>query len=435
MKILLKGFKALIVDKIQENLSITIESGRIKKISEGEDSCKLNPKDFDKVIDGENKLVIPGFVNTHTHLAMVLFRGYADDLPLKRWLEEEIWPAERKLTAEDVYWASLLGIAEMIRSGTTTFADMYFYMDAVAKAVEESGIRAMLSYGMIAPKPGAKAKRELSIAQEFLEGFHRSAEGRITVALSPHAPYTCADSVWKRTVELARKYQVMIHTHLSETEDEVERFLEERDLSPAEYLDMLEVFTVPVLAAHCVHLNLVDIGILARNKVSVAHCPGSNMKMGSGIAPVSSLIESGVNVAIGTDGVASNNNLDMLEEIRLAALAQKGLLADTTLIPAEKALQMGTLCGARALGLENEIGTIAEGKKADLIIFNLDKPHLIPQYNLISNLVYAASAQDVETVIIEGRIVMENEEIKTFDEEEVKNRVKKLQEKYARRTK
>lgn len=431
MKILLKGFTTLLADKVKEDISIAIEAGRIKKISEG--SRKLDPKNFDKVISGENKLVIPGFVNAHTHLAMILFRGYADDIPLQRWLEEEIWPAERKLTKEDVYWASLLGIAEMIRSGTTTFADMYFYMDSVAKAVEESGMRAMLAYGIIAPKSGLKAKHELSIAQEFLEGFHRSANGRITVALGPHAPYTCAESVWKSTIELARKYEVMIHTHLSETEAEVESFSEERGLSPVEYLDMLEVFTVPVLAAHCVHLNLVDIGILARNKVSVAHCPGSNMKMGSGIAPITSLLESGVNVAIGTDGVASNNNLDMLEEIRLAALAQKGLLADSTLLPAKKTLEMGTLCGARALGLEKEIGTIAEGKKADLIIFNLDKPHLIPQYNLISNLVYAASAQDVETVIIDGRIVMEDHTIKTFDEEEAKIRVKELKDKYTRR--
>ncbi len=442
MRILLRDFVLLTpaeergAFQLVRGCSLALAEGRIERITQ--DPKELEPAqarfDFDKVIDGGGrKLLMPGLVNAHTHLAMVLFRGYADDLPLDRWLEEAIWPAERELTAEEVYWGSLLGLAELIRSGTTAIADMYFFMDEVARAVEQSGLRALLAYGMIAPDPDPRERleRELERGLELAERWHGKADGRIRVALGPHAPYTCTDELWQRAVELARERELMIHTHLAETAREVEDFRARRGLTPVEHLERLGVFEagVGVLAAHGVHLSESDICILAKyNNVAIVHNPTSNMKLGSGIAPVKELLEAGVELALGTDGAASNNNLDLLEEVRLAALLQK-VRGDPTALPAAEALWLGTLGGARALGLE-EVGIIREGMKADLIVLDLDQPHLIPEYDLVSNLVYAASSRDVETVIVDGQVVMEDRKILSFDEAEAKDQVRRLSEKY-----
>jgi 5-methylthioadenosine/S-adenosylhomocysteine deaminase len=424
MRILLEDFTLLPTpDGPEEFGSIVIEGERIVRIG---NSFALEGTPFDRVIEGEGRLVMPGLVNAHTHLAMVLFRGFADDLPLQEWLEEAIWPAEKHLREEEVYWASLLGIAELFRSGVTAFADMYFYMDQVSKAVEESGIRALLAHGMIAPDE-AKAEQKLGRGLELVEEWHNAAGGRIQIALGPHAPYTCHQSLWERVVKLAEEYRIMIHTHLAETAREVESSLKRYGQSPVEYLEGLGVFEVPVLVAHCVHLTDRDIDILAEHDVQVAHNPTSNMKLGSGVAPVKRLLERGINVALGTDGAASNNDLDMWEELRLAALLAK-VGGDPTALPAPAALKLATINGAQALGLEG--GELKEGAVADLIILNLDSPHLLPQYNLVSNLVYAAHPGDVETVIINGEIVMENRKIRTFDEKEVKVRVKEISKKY-----
>jgi len=431
MKILLKDFTALTLAEppVREGISIAVEDGLIVQITE-----EPPPETrFDRVISGEGRLVMPGLVNAHTHLAMVLMRGYADDLPLMRWLEEEIWPLEAKLTEEDVYWGSLLGIAEMIRSGTTCFADMYFHMEAVARAVEESGLRALLAYGIIAPEPGEKLKRELEVTREFLERRHNTARGRIRVALGPHAPYTCHPQVWEEAVELAREHQTLIHTHLAETETEVQNALKEWGLTPVGRLKSLGVFEVPVLAVHGVHLTEEDLEILAEGDVRVVHNPTSNLKLASGFAPIWKLLARGIKVAVGTDGAASNNNLDMLEEIRLAALLQKGILKEATALPALEALKLGTRRGAQALGW-NEIGTIEVGRRADLVVLRTDQPHWIPNYDPISNLVYSAQAADVETVIIDGRIIMEERKIQTFDEEEAKAHVREFERRHRRRS-
>ena len=423
MRILLKDVTLLPTpDDPEEHVSIVIEGPRIVQIGNSSEMGEA----FERVIEGEGKLVMPGLVDAHTHLAMVLFRGFADDLPLREWLEEEIWPAERELTPEEIYWASLLGCAELLRSGVTAFADMYFYMDEVARAARESGLRALLAYGMIA-KDEARAEQELERGLELVEGWHGAADGRIRVAFGPHAPYTCGETLWERTVELAKQHGLMIHTHLAETASEVEEFKQGHGITPVEWLARLGVFAVPVLAAHCVHLDGGDLDILAEHDVQVVHNPSSNMKLGSGIAPVGKLLERGINVALGTDGAASNNDLDMWEELRLAALLAK-VGGDPTALPAPAALKLATTNGARALGLGE--GGLREGAVADLIILNLNSSHLTPQYNLVSNLVYAAHAGDVETVIIDGKIVMEDGEIKTFNEEEVKIKVKEISKKY-----
>jgi len=427
MRILLKGFTILpSPDRPPEEGSLVISGERIAWVGVGSPEPESDSDDddgpFDRVLEGQGRLVMPGLVNAHTHLAMVLFRGFADDLPLKEWLEGAIWPAERHLKPQEVYWATLLGCAELLHSGVTAFADMYFYMDEVARAVEVSGLRAQLAYGMIAPDP-EKEGPELERGLELVKRWHGAAEGRIQVALAPHAPYTCGAGLWERAVELAQEHKVMIHTHLAETEKEVADSLERHGRSPVEYLEDLGVFSIPVLAAHCVHLSERDIEILAEHDVRVVHNPTSNMKLGSGVAPVQKLLAAGVNVALGTDGAASNNDLDMWEEMRLAALLAKQS-GEPTALPAPQALRLATTDGARALGLPE--GEIREGAPADLIILNLERAHLIPQYNLVSNLVYAAHAADVETVIVAGEILMEEGRIMKFDEEEAKAKVREI---------
>ncbi|MGQ9477951.1 MAG: amidohydrolase [Candidatus Bipolaricaulia bacterium] len=426
-RILLKDFALLSTpDGPAEECSLVIEDERIARIGKAEE---IGRGYFDRVIEGRGKLAMPGLINAHTHLAMVLFRGYADDLPLREWLEGAIWPAERHLKPEEVYWASLLGIAELLRSGVTAFADMYFYMDEVAKAVEESGIRAQLSYGMIAPDR-ERAERELEKGLELVERWHGRANGRITVALAPHAPYTCEEGLWQRAVEEAIARGIRLHTHLAETAQEVADSLSRYGKSPVEYLADLGAFAAPVLAAHCVHLSDRDIELLAEHDVQVVHNPSSNMKIGSGIAPVQKLLDAKVNVALGTDGAGTNNNLDMWEELRLAALLAK-VGGDPTALPAPQALKLATLNGARALGLDSEgVGPLREGMAADLVILNLEGPHLTPEYNLASNLAYSLNSADVETVIVAGEVLMENREIKAFDEAEAKLKVREMSAKY-----
>lgn len=428
MKILITNCTAITANALRPRVAIAIENAKISKIGEIPQDAEER---FEKIIDGQDKIAIPGFVNTHTHLAMVLLRGYADDQNLQRWLADEIWPAEKKLTEEDVYWASLLGIAEMIRSGTTTFADMYFFMDAVGQAVQESGMRALIAYGVIAPQPGAKADRELEITEGLLKRWHGQAEDRIRVAVAPHAPYTCCDEVWQRARALAMQYNTLIHTHLQETRSEVEESLRAFGQTPTERLAALGIFAAPTLAAHGVHLQARDLEIVARRGVRLAHCPTSNLKLGSGIAKVKEWRKRGLTVGIGTDGAASNNNLDMLEEMRLAALLAK--VEDPTALPAAEVLEMATRGGAGALGWENA-GLLAEGQKADIVLLKTHSVQWVPGFNPVSDLVYAAHSTDVETVIIDGRVVMEQQEIKTFDEERAKAKVRELRAKYEKTT-
>lgn len=377
------------------------------------------PADFrtGRVIGGDKMLAMPGFVNCHTHASMTLLRSYADDLPLMKWLKEKIWPFEENMTADDIYWGAMLCCVEMIKSGTTTFADMYMYMDRVAEAVENTGMRAVLSRGMIGFGPnGEKALEE---SKEFIRQYNGAAEGRVTCMFGPHAPYTCPPEYIQRVMENAGELGVGIHIHLAETRTEVEDISRKYGKTPIQLMDSIGLFELPVLAAHCVHLDDTDIEILAAKKVGIAHNPESNMKLASGIAPVQRLLNAGAIVGLGTDGAASNNNLDMLEELRSAALLQKVATEDATSMPASTALAMATREGARVLGLEKEIGVLKPGYKADIILLDMDKPHLYPSHNPVAHVAYAASSADVDTTIINGRVVMENRRLLTVDEKEI----------------
>ena len=406
--------------QIIEKGFIVIEDNIIADMGSGE----AETAGYDLVIDGENQVVLPGFINTHTHAAMTLLRSYADDLPLMEWLETKIWPLEDRLTAEDIYWGTMLAIVEMIKSGTTTFADMYFYMDEVAKAVESSGMRACLSRGMVGIGP--QSEQAITDSIDLVNKWHNQGEGRITVMLGPHAPYTCPPEYLQKVAELAHKLKVGVHIHVAETSGEVADTVRKYGKTPVELLKDAGLFENHVLAAHCVHLSENDIAILAESGAGIAHNPESNMKLASGIAPVPQLLAAGIPVALGTDGASSNNNLDMLQEMRTCALLHKVNSMDPTVLPAYKALEMATVNGAQALGLGNKIGRLQKGYKADMIIIDLEAAHQIPRYDIVANLVYAGQASDVDTVIIDGKIVMKNRQIKTLNEAEVFKMAKKI---------
>lgn len=368
-----------------------------------------------RVIDCHNKLIVPGFVNTHTHAAMSLFRSYADDMLLMDWLKTKIWPAEENLTSDDVYWGTLLAIAEMIKSGTTCFADMYFFMPDVAKAVAESGIRAVLSRGMAGVAP--TANQALAESENFYNEWHNAADGRISVMLGPHAPYTCPPDYLKKVTALAEKLGSQIHIHLSETAGEVADCQKQYGKSPIALMAELGLLDYGVLAAHCVHVSPEDITIMQQKKVRVAHNPGSNMKLASGVAPVPDMLAAGICVGLGTDGAASNNNLDMLEELRLAAMLHKVHRLDPLAVPAKSAVAMATSHGAEALGLGKVTGKLEASYKADITIFDMKEPHWYPRHDHISLLTYAASGRDVHTVIVDGKVLLDNQQLTTIDQE------------------
>ncbi|MEW6661258.1 MAG: amidohydrolase [Bacillota bacterium] len=393
---------------------IAVEGSTI--ISVGPPGTKPAGWEADQEISARGMVAMPGFVNAHTHAAMTLLRGYADDLPLMQWLEQKIWPLESRLESDDVYWAAMLCIIEMIRGGTTTFADMYFWMDRVAEAVAESGIRANLSRGLIGVQ--ANGDEALRDNVDFIKTWHGQANGRITAMLGPHAPYTCPPDYLKKVVARSEELGVGLHIHIAETKSEVETINNLYQRTPVEHLEKTGLFSRPVLAAHCVHLTQNDIEICRKWDVKVVHNPQSNMKLASGVAPVPLMLQAGIKVALGTDGAASNNNLDMMEEMRAAALLHKVFTSDSTVIPSYQALLMATRYGAEAIGLR-EVGVLGPGMKADIILVDFHRPHLYPCHDVLAHLVYAAQSGDVHTVIIDGEIVMENRELKTIDMEKV----------------
>lgn len=360
----------------------------------------------DKLVDGRGDLLLPGFVNTHCHAAMTLFRGYGEDLPLSRWLNERIFPAEDRLTTESVYWGSMLAIAEMLRNGVTSFSDMYFFCPETAQAALETGIKANISRSLVSFADGIKLSEDTRFkeAVELADAYHGAGEGRIRVDFSLHAEYTNRPDYCAAVSEYAASRGLGMQIHLSETEDEHNACIERHGKTPAAFLADLGVFRCPTTAAHCVWVTDEDIELLRAHGVTAAHNPTSNLKLGSGVMPLRKLLDGGVNVALGTDGAASNNTLDVLRELRLCAILHKGINRQADITTAAEMLPLATVNGARAQG-RPDCGTIAVGARADLILLDLSAPHNIPAYDLDATVAYSAESSDVRMTMVDGRIL------------------------------
>ena len=380
-----------------------------------------------QVIDATGCLVMPGLVNTHTHAAMTLFRGLADDLPLMTWLQEHIFPAEAKFVNPDmVYWCSKLAAAEMLLSGTTTVADGYFYEESAALAFSEAGMRAVPAQGVVDfPAPGVPDPAgNIKAVADFIEKW-LGKSSLITPAVFCHAPYTCGPDTLREAKKLANQHKVLFFIHLAETRDEVEQIKERHGATPVQYLADLGVLDEKTIGVHCVWLTAGDIEILQQTKTKVATCTESNMKLASGVAPVREMAAKGVALGLGTDGCASNNNLDLFEEMDFCAKLHKVHSEDPTALPASDLLLMATGGGAKVLGLEEQAGSLAVGKRADFIIIDIRQPHLTPFYSP-DLLVYSGAGANVKTVIVDGRVVMRDRRILTFDAAEAMDKVNSL---------
>lgn len=396
--------------------TIYIEGDRITGID-------AQPEGFvaDEEIDWSDYLVIPGLINAHTHTYMSMMRNCADDLPFMEWLFERVDPIEGRLTEEDAYWASLLGQMEMIRSGTTTFNDMQMHIHQTTRAAKESGMRAVICRGLVGT---AYDRNDMRLQQAFEEMADGADCGRLTFLLGPHAPYTCGPDYLRMVADVAKERGLGIHIHLAESVSECENLQKEQGCTPIEYAERAGVFDVPVIAAHCVQVTEADIAILAKHGVSVVTNPASNMKLGNGFAPVPEMMAAGVNVCLGTDGAASNNAQNMFREMGLLALIHKGTHRTPECVNAQQVFRAATANGAKALGLET--GSIEVGKKADLALLRRTEASLTPNNNLLAGLCYSASGAEVDTVLIDGRIVMRSRELKTIDEERVRFEIRAM---------
>lgn len=421
--------------KIIRQGAVAIEENTIVDVGKTSELKRKYGRGYEK-IDAKGKIVMPGLINTHQHAAMSLLRGYADDLPLQEWLEKWIWPIEKHMTPHDIYVGALLTAVESIMGGTTTVNTMYHYTseENEAKAFADAGLRGVVGHVCFSWRKNEDKKA----LEDLAKNWHNKAEGLIHVSVDPHAPYT-VDPEYMKELKMIRKNlnskygsentPIIWHIHIAETEDETAKIQKAFKIQlkggVMEYLDSLDVLGEHVIAAHCVALTDNDIEIMEKRKVKVSHNPISNLKLASGISPVPKLLKKGVTVSLGTDSSCSNNTADIFETMKTTAILHKGVNKNPTLLPAGKILEMATIEGAKALLWENEIGSIETGKKADLIIINMAKPHLCPLYNETSHLVYATEASDVETVIINGRIVMENRKIQTLNVKNVMDMAEK----------
>jgi 5-methylthioadenosine/S-adenosylhomocysteine deaminase len=372
----------------------------------------------DEQLDATHSLVIPGLINAHTHVAMTLLRGYSDDKPLEAWLRDDIWPIEAELTAEDIRAGTQLGLTEMIKSGTTGFTDMYFQMSEVAGAVDEAGLRARLGHGVV-----TLGKSEDDAAADVEEGLRVAREvgsesERVSSSIMPHSLTTVDESYLTEEIEHARDIGVPVHIHANETRAEVEPIVDERDVRPLEYAQSCGLLHPDDFIAHGVHTDEREIALLAETGAGVVHCPASNMKLASGMAPVQTMLDAGVTVGLGTDGVASNNAFDMFDEMRDAAMLGKLAADDASAVAAPDVIRMATEGSAACVGFES--GRIEQGAPADLAVIALDRPHLTPPHDLVSHLVYAANGADVRHTVCDGQILMRDRELLTIDEDEVR---------------
>ena len=419
MKILLKNILAVLPEGEKDTVKETdiyIEGSRIAAIG-------AKPEGFmpEKVIDGKDRLAIPGLVNCHTHSYMSFMRNVADDLSFMDWLFGSIDPIEQKMTDEDTYWGACLAIIEMMKSGTTCFNDMQMNIHQTTRAVKESGMRGVVSRGLVGN--GNDEGGQMRLRQAYEERDAARDCDRLSFMLGPHAPYTCDEAYMRIVSQEAQKNHMGIHVHLSESESEIAQIKEKYGCSPIEMAERNGLFEGRAIAAHCVQVTDRDLDILKAKNVSVVTNPASNMKLGNGFAPVPAMLEKGINVCLGTDGAASNNSLNMFHELSLLTLVHKGVKRTPQCISAQEGLRIATINGAKALGLGEEIGSLEVGKKADIAILNLNTPSLTPRNNLIAGLCYSANGSEVETVIIDGKITMEGRKVLTLDEELVYKKV------------
>lgn len=426
MSILYKNINYLDLEneKIIEGADIFIEGNLIKKIG-----YNLQIK-ASEVIDGNFLLMTPGFVNGHTHLGMSYFRNYADDLKLMDWLENEIWPIENKLTADDIYWSSLLSICENIKSGVTNFCDMYYEMDRVCDATIISGIRGTLTRGLT--DNDGKGKEKLKSVRELYNNYHNKANGRIKVVPAPHAIYTCSENFLREISDLSKDLDGIINIHLSETKGEVENSLKEHGMTPISYVNSLGLLDNHVIAAHCVHITDEEISLIKDKNFYPIYNPTSNLKLASGFTPVEKLLKNNIIMGIGTDGDSSNNSQNLLQDMHIGAIVNKAREMDEQAVKAIEILKMATINGQRALGI-SKAGLIKEDYLADLTIFSLKSSNFTPKNNLINALVYSATAEDVRDVLCDGKFVMRNRELVNLDEERIKFEVNRHFEELVKR--
>ena len=417
MKTLLSPVTAVTCDgefRVIEDAAIHLENGRIQYVGPRAQAPAFAP---DETVGGAHLVAMPGLINTHTHAGMTLMRGYADDMPLEPWLQEKIWPFEVNISGATVYKGTQLAAAEMIRGGTTTCADMYFFHEEGTRAFLQNGMRAAPGATLLGFLPDAE--RKIAEALMWAREFRGAGEGRITPMLAPHSLYTCDRPQWEQIIEGAREHDLRITTHISETRRENADVAAAWGASPIQALYQIGALELPILAAHCVYTDERDRELMASHPFFVAHNPQSNLKLASGIAPVDDYLKRGICVGLAPDGTASNNNLDMWEELRLAATLHKATSGDATMISARQALQMATIDGARCLGLADQIGSLEPGKKADIILLDFDKPHLTPRHNVVSHLVYAAGAADVCATMVNGHWLFKDGEWLTLDVAEI----------------
>lgn len=418
-QIFIKNAYAYVNEKIARH-SIYITDDLISGIDEAPAGFKAG-----KIIDGTDRLVIPGLVNAHTHSYMAPLRNIADDMPFMDWLLKGVNPVEDRMTPEDAYWGAMLAMAEMIMCGTTTFNDQQMHIHQTTRAAGESGMRAVICRGLVGDKYDKQDKRILEALEEMEDGKDCD---RLSFRLGPHAPYSCGPEYLRCVADLAKEKGLGIHIHLAESVTEVENLKKDHGCTAIEYAEKAGCFDVPCIAAHCVQVTDSDIQIMNKHNVSVVTNPASNMKLGNGFAPIQKMLDAGLNVALGTDGAASNNSLNMFHEMSLLALIHKGTGKTPVCISADEALKIATKNGAEGVGLGTVTGEIKTGKKADLAVIDIMKPSMMPHNNLLSSLCYSANGSEVDTVIIDGKIVMEGRELKTIDLERVYFEIGKMSE-------
>ena len=416
-----KIIKNVVLPNNSASVNLAIENKRITKIT----SDEIIAQPGDDIIDGNGNLLISGFYNAHGHSAMTALRGYADDLPLREWLFDKIFPAEDKLTDEVVYNASMLAIAEMLASGTVAFSDMYFFMDQTVRAVVESGIKANLCRGFTSGKEtDMKTDYRFIESKKLVSDYNGYCDARIIGEMCIHAEYTNSDHAVRAVAEYAKENSLGIQVHVSETQSEHRECIERHGKTPMEWLESLGVLDVPVTAAHCVWVSDSDISIMASKKVSAAHCPISNLKLASGVMRINDLVRAGVNVALGTDGASSNNRLDMMREMQTAAILHKGINLDPTVMPASLIYKIATKNGAVAQR-RYDCGEISVGNRADLVLINCDSLNNLPMYDAYSALAYSASSSDVLMTMVDGEVLYYKGEHKTIDVEKIKAEAKR----------